>query len=189
MPIYVLTGQEEGLRLHCGGGRAPHWTRVAEDGQVGGLFSKSDWRCLKNQSEPMESLTIVVPLQVVWWSDEGRREEVSLLVERRQRRLQFAVPGLCPLPLLRMHVTCHHLRRATRGGHQRQHCKSWRWHCSRWPYWRSTSPCLSQSAIESLFGASLTGVAFSLFGGQPLIILGSTGPVLVFEKILFQFCR
>ncbi|XP_075901861.1 sodium bicarbonate cotransporter 3-like isoform X3 [Nelusetta ayraudi] len=44
------------------------------------------------------------------------------------------------------------------------------------------------SAIESLLGASLTGVAFSLFGGQPLIILGSTGPVLVFEKILFQFC-
>lgn len=51
------------------------------------------------------------------------------------------------------------------------------------------SPCLPQSAIESLFGASLTGVAFSLFGGQPLIILGSTGPVLVFEKILFQFCK
>ncbi|KAG9283899.1 sodium bicarbonate cotransporter 3 [Astyanax mexicanus] len=45
------------------------------------------------------------------------------------------------------------------------------------------------SAIESLFGASLTGVAYSLFAGQPLTILGSTGPVLVFEKILFMFCR
>ncbi|KAE8289318.1 Sodium bicarbonate cotransporter 3 Solute carrier family 4 member 7 [Larimichthys crocea] len=45
------------------------------------------------------------------------------------------------------------------------------------------------SAIESLFGASLTGVAYSLFAGQPLTILGSTGPVLVFEKILFTFCR
>ncbi|KAL2084809.1 hypothetical protein ACEWY4_020327 [Coilia grayii] len=45
------------------------------------------------------------------------------------------------------------------------------------------------SAIESLFGASLTGVAYSLFAGQPLTILGSTGPVLVFEKILFKFCR
>ncbi|XP_051928478.1 sodium bicarbonate cotransporter 3-like isoform X5 [Hippocampus zosterae] len=44
------------------------------------------------------------------------------------------------------------------------------------------------SAIESLFGASLTGVAYSLFAGQPLTILGSTGPVLVFEKILFKFC-
>uniref|UniRef100_A0A3P9CM05 Anion exchange protein n=1 Tax=Maylandia zebra TaxID=106582 RepID=A0A3P9CM05_9CICH len=46
----------------------------------------------------------------------------------------------------------------------------------------------SISAIESLFGASLTGVAYSLFAGQPLTILGSTGPVLVFEKILFKFC-
>ncbi|XP_012587525.1 PREDICTED: sodium bicarbonate cotransporter 3 [Condylura cristata] len=45
------------------------------------------------------------------------------------------------------------------------------------------------SAIESLFGASITGIAYSLFAGQPLTILGSTGPVLVFEKILFKFCR
>ncbi|XP_062814099.1 sodium bicarbonate cotransporter 3 isoform X6 [Anolis carolinensis] len=45
------------------------------------------------------------------------------------------------------------------------------------------------SAIESLFGASLTGIAYSVFAGQPLTILGSTGPVLVFEKILFKFCK
>ncbi|XP_051791592.1 sodium bicarbonate cotransporter 3-like isoform X5 [Erpetoichthys calabaricus] len=44
------------------------------------------------------------------------------------------------------------------------------------------------SAIESLFGASLTGMAYSVFAGQPLTILGSTGPVLVFEKICFKFC-
>ncbi|KAL3045766.1 hypothetical protein OYC64_013926 [Pagothenia borchgrevinki] len=44
------------------------------------------------------------------------------------------------------------------------------------------------SAIESLFGASMTGIAYSIFAGQPLTILGSTGPVLVFEKILFKFC-
>ncbi|RVE63268.1 hypothetical protein OJAV_G00164340 [Oryzias javanicus] len=45
------------------------------------------------------------------------------------------------------------------------------------------------SAIESLFGASMTGVAYSVFAGQPLTILGSTGPVLVFEKILFKICN
>ncbi|XP_058510567.1 sodium-driven chloride bicarbonate exchanger-like isoform X3 [Solea solea] len=45
------------------------------------------------------------------------------------------------------------------------------------------------SAIESLFGASMTGIAYSLCAGQPLTILGSTGPVLVFEKILFKFCK
>ncbi|TNN81366.1 Electroneutral sodium bicarbonate exchanger 1 [Liparis tanakae] len=47
----------------------------------------------------------------------------------------------------------------------------------------------SISAIESLLGASMTGVAYSLFAGQPLTILGSTGPVLVFEKILYKFCK
>ncbi|KAL7989796.1 hypothetical protein Chor_012462, partial [Crotalus horridus] len=45
------------------------------------------------------------------------------------------------------------------------------------------------SAMESLLGASLTGVVYSLFAGQPLTILGSTGPVLVFEKILYKFCK
>uniref|UniRef100_A0AAQ4NRX2 Anion exchange protein n=1 Tax=Gasterosteus aculeatus aculeatus TaxID=481459 RepID=A0AAQ4NRX2_GASAC len=45
------------------------------------------------------------------------------------------------------------------------------------------------SAIESLLGASMTGVAYSVFAGQPLTILGSTGPVLVFEKILYKFCK
>uniref|UniRef100_A0A8C4N3C8 Anion exchange protein n=1 Tax=Eptatretus burgeri TaxID=7764 RepID=A0A8C4N3C8_EPTBU len=45
------------------------------------------------------------------------------------------------------------------------------------------------SAIESLFGASVTGMMYALFSGQPLTILGSTGPVLVFEKILFKFCK
>ncbi|XP_078737746.1 sodium bicarbonate cotransporter 3 [Lampetra fluviatilis] len=47
----------------------------------------------------------------------------------------------------------------------------------------------SISAMESLLGASMTGLAFSIFAGQPLTILGSTGPVLVFEKILFGFCN
>ncbi|KAI2660909.1 Sodium-driven chloride bicarbonate exchanger [Labeo rohita] len=37
------------------------------------------------------------------------------------------------------------------------------------------------SAIESLFGASMTGIAYSLFAGQPLTILGSTGP---FQTVL-----
>ncbi|KAM9252096.1 electroneutral sodium bicarbonate exchanger 1 [Cariama cristata] len=45
------------------------------------------------------------------------------------------------------------------------------------------------SAMESLLGASLTGVVYSLCAGQPLIILGSTGPVLVFEQILYKFCK
>uniref|UniRef100_A0A8C8AXG4 Anion exchange protein n=1 Tax=Otus sunia TaxID=257818 RepID=A0A8C8AXG4_9STRI len=45
------------------------------------------------------------------------------------------------------------------------------------------------SAMESLLGASMTGMVYSLFAGQPLTILGSTGPVLVFEQILYKFCK
>ncbi|XP_069634020.1 electroneutral sodium bicarbonate exchanger 1-like isoform X2 [Haliaeetus albicilla] len=45
------------------------------------------------------------------------------------------------------------------------------------------------SAMESLLGASMAGVVYCLFAGQPLTILGSTGPVLVFEKILYKFCK
>ncbi|XP_075301833.1 electroneutral sodium bicarbonate exchanger 1-like [Opisthocomus hoazin] len=45
------------------------------------------------------------------------------------------------------------------------------------------------SAMESLLGASMTGVVYSLFAGQPLTILGSTGPILVFENILYKFCK
>jgi hypothetical protein len=42
--------------------------------------------------------------------------------------------------------------------------------------------------MEQLLAASLCGVLFSLFSGQPLTILGATGPMLVFEEILFNFC-
>ena len=33
------------------------------------------------------------------------------------------------------------------------------------------------------------GVLFGLFSGQPLILLGSTGPVYVFERILYKMCQ
>ena len=44
------------------------------------------------------------------------------------------------------------------------------------------------ATIESLISGLISGVLFGLFSGQPLIILGSTGPVYVFEKILYQIC-
>ncbi|CAL4062275.1 unnamed protein product [Meganyctiphanes norvegica] len=45
------------------------------------------------------------------------------------------------------------------------------------------------AAIESLVAGLLCGVVYGLFSGQPLTILGSTGPVLVFETIVYDFCR
>uniref|UniRef100_A0A3B3CSA9 Solute carrier family 4 member 5 n=1 Tax=Oryzias melastigma TaxID=30732 RepID=A0A3B3CSA9_ORYME len=46
-----------------------------------------------------------------------------------------------------------------------------------------------QGVMESFLGTALAGTVFCLFGGQPLIILSSTGPILIFEKLLFEFSR
>uniref|UniRef100_A0A3B4AUH2 Anion exchange protein n=1 Tax=Periophthalmus magnuspinnatus TaxID=409849 RepID=A0A3B4AUH2_9GOBI len=46
-----------------------------------------------------------------------------------------------------------------------------------------------QGVLESFLGTALTGAVFCLLSGQPLTILSSTGPVLVFEKLLFNFSR
>jgi len=45
-----------------------------------------------------------------------------------------------------------------------------------------------QGVLESFLGHALAGGMFCLFGGQPLTVLGCTGPVLIFEKILVGFC-
>uniref|UniRef100_A0A8C2GPD7 Anion exchange protein n=1 Tax=Cyprinus carpio TaxID=7962 RepID=A0A8C2GPD7_CYPCA len=46
-----------------------------------------------------------------------------------------------------------------------------------------------QGVLESFLGTAVSGAIFCLLAGQPLIILSSTGPVLVFEKLLFNFSR
>ncbi|MEQ2180941.1 Electrogenic sodium bicarbonate cotransporter 1 [Goodea atripinnis] len=46
-----------------------------------------------------------------------------------------------------------------------------------------------QGVLESFLGTAIAGGLFCLLGGQPLIILSSTGPVLVFERLLFNFSR
>ncbi|XP_043952369.1 electrogenic sodium bicarbonate cotransporter 1-like isoform X4 [Gambusia affinis] len=46
-----------------------------------------------------------------------------------------------------------------------------------------------QGVLESFLGTALTGVVFCLLAGQPLTILSSTGPVLVFERLLFTFSK
>ncbi|XP_008278998.1 electrogenic sodium bicarbonate cotransporter 4 [Stegastes partitus] len=46
-----------------------------------------------------------------------------------------------------------------------------------------------QGVMESFLGTALAGTVFCVFGGQPLIILSSTGPILIFEKLLFDFSK
>ncbi|KAL0894510.1 hypothetical protein ABMA27_013092 [Loxostege sticticalis] len=47
----------------------------------------------------------------------------------------------------------------------------------------------NMAAMESLISGFVCGMGYGFFSGQPLTILGSTGPVLVFETIVFEFCR
>lgn len=46
----------------------------------------------------------------------------------------------------------------------------------------------NMAAMESLVSGFVCGIGYGLFSGQPLTILGSTGPVLVFEQIVYDFC-
>ncbi|NWW92607.1 S4A4 protein, partial [Rhynochetos jubatus] len=46
-----------------------------------------------------------------------------------------------------------------------------------------------QGVLESFLGTAFAGSVFCLFSGQPLTILSSTGPVLVFERFLFSFSQ
>ena len=43
--------------------------------------------------------------------------------------------------------------------------------------------------MECILAAAISGVLFALFSGQPLNILGSTGPMLVMEGILYRMCK
>lgn len=44
-------------------------------------------------------------------------------------------------------------------------------------------------AMESLVSGFVCGIGYGFFSGQPLTILGSTGPVLVFETIVYNACQ
>ncbi|CAH1961218.1 unnamed protein product [Acanthoscelides obtectus] len=46
----------------------------------------------------------------------------------------------------------------------------------------------NMAAMESLVSGFVCGMGYGFFSGQPLTILGSTGPVLVFETIVYDFC-
>ncbi|ETN71764.1 anion exchange protein, partial [Necator americanus] len=44
------------------------------------------------------------------------------------------------------------------------------------------------ASVEAILSGGISGMIFALFAGQPLNILSATGPTLVFENILFEFC-
>lgn len=44
-------------------------------------------------------------------------------------------------------------------------------------------------AIEMIVATALCGVVYALFSAQPLTILGSTGPIIIFMGILYDLCQ
>uniref|UniRef100_A0A915LY17 Bicarbonate transporter-like transmembrane domain-containing protein n=1 Tax=Meloidogyne javanica TaxID=6303 RepID=A0A915LY17_MELJA len=46
----------------------------------------------------------------------------------------------------------------------------------------------TMGTIETLFAQCICGVIWGLFSAQPLLIMSATGPVLIFEASLYNFC-
>jgi len=44
----------------------------------------------------------------------------------------------------------------------------------------------NMGVMETLLATSFSGVLFGLTSGQPLMIIGTTGPILVFEEATFN---
>ncbi|XP_044270897.1 band 3 anion transport protein isoform X2 [Tribolium madens] len=42
---------------------------------------------------------------------------------------------------------------------------------------------------ETLLSTSAAGIIFAILSGQPLVIVGSTGPLLLFDESLYEFCK
>ncbi|RMB90423.1 hypothetical protein DUI87_33164 [Hirundo rustica rustica] len=54
------------------------------------------------------------------------------------------------------------------------------------PRWEKTQDLIGVS--ELIISTSLQGVLFCLLGAQPLLVIGFSGPLLVFEEAFFTFC-
>ena len=46
-----------------------------------------------------------------------------------------------------------------------------------------------KATMECILAASVSGILFALFSGQPLNILSATGPMLILERILGHMCK
>jgi len=58
-------------------------------------------------------------------------------------------------------------------------------------YWNQFAACFgcTQGTMEMLVAGAICGLLYALFAGQPLTIVGATGPMLVFESIIFRICK
>ena len=50
-------------------------------------------------------------------------------------------------------------------------------------------PVDAQGTMEMLLSGAICGTVYAFFSGQPLTIIGATGPLLIFESIIYQLCK
>lgn len=43
--------------------------------------------------------------------------------------------------------------------------------------------------VETLFSTALCGVLFAVVGGQPLVVLGVTGPIVIFTRTIYSIAK
>jgi hypothetical protein len=43
--------------------------------------------------------------------------------------------------------------------------------------------------VETLFSTALCGVLFAIVGGQPLVVVGVTGPIVIFTRTIYSIAK
>lgn len=133
-------------------------------------------------------------LQVLWGSVTWHQKKSAFLHQWLHRRVPHSglVNHLVYLPGHR--DKRHHFRRPVGRCYRKHAGRDWALPSAAFPV-RGSDPshkCLHscvQGVLESFLGTAITGGVFCLLAGQPLTILSSTGPVLVFERLLFNFSK
>lgn len=133
-------------------------------------------------------------LQVLWGSVTRHQKKSAFLHQWLHRRVPHSglVSHLVYLPGHR--DKRHHFRRPVGRCYRKHAGRDWALPCAAFPVRGSDPPhkglhsCV-QGVLESFLGTAIAGGVFCLLAGQPLTILSSTGPVLVFERLLFNFSK
>lgn len=146
---------------------------------------------MKRGTKESGAQRIFAGVQVLRRPGAGHQKEGAFPAERRDGRLPHpgAVGHLVHLPGHRHQR--HHLRRPAgrrHGKHAGQSATSPAL-APEWMSERGAVRVLWQGVLESFLGTAVAGGVFCLLAGQPLTILSSTGPVLVFERLLFNFSK
>ena len=145
------------------------WSRILRGGtQSTWVISKMDWvfRCW----QPWSSSTLLPCLQQSRSEDCWVRESESESEREREREREREGE--------REKGWKRERKLTLSNGRSR-----WLWH---WGIYTEKKTDSYLGVSELLLGTAVCGVLFSLFSGQPLLIVGFTGPHLVFEEGIYK---